>query len=365
MSLEKTGHESVEAMIAEKIKLEGDIAFEDFMSISLYTKGLGYYLNKKKKTGKSGDFYTSVSVGSAFGSLLAEFFRRFKEHMANPKPFLMVEQGANDGELANDILRYFQQVGELSEVEYWIVEPSSSLQHHQKEQLQKYGFVDQVKWYSCFEEIEDNSIQGVFFSNELVDSFPVKLVVYRHGQWMEKRVTRVDGSFKFKETTLRDLSTLEYIKRWKLPAIEGYQGEVCLGVRRWVKQVASKIKEGLFLTIDYGSKAESLYAPGRGHGTIRAYRNHQQKDELLSYAGEQDLTAHVNFSQIIEEGKASGLEFQDYRDQHQALITMAKHRLLKMETSGGPIDQKFLRQFKTLTHPEIMGSQFKFLSMVK
>ena len=58
-------------LIRREIAARGAIPFARFMELALYAPGLGYYERAEPVIGRRGDFYTSVSVGSLFGELLA------------------------------------------------------------------------------------------------------------------------------------------------------------------------------------------------------------------------------------------------------------------------------------------------------
>ena len=113
------------------------------------------------------------------------------------------------------------------------------------------------------------------------------------------------------------------------------------------------------IAIDYGYTAEEQFSPSRPNGTLRAYHRHQVSADLLANPGEQDLTAHVNFSRIQNAGAEAGLKTECFCSQPQFLT-----RILgaAVKGKGFPgLDARQVRQFQTLTHPEHLGRAFRVL----
>jgi SAM-dependent MidA family methyltransferase len=140
------------------------------MQLALYDPDDGYYASgSKQRVGRGGDFYTSVSVGECFGKLLAA-------HFINSQPGLkqIVEQGANDGQLAEDLLAHLPDG-----TDYLIIEPIPALRERQREKLG-----GRARWVESIDEIEAG-IEGRFVCNELLDAFPVQRVRFEAGEWQE------------------------------------------------------------------------------------------------------------------------------------------------------------------------------------
>ena len=71
---------------------------------------------------------------------------------------------------------------------------------------------------------------------------------------------------------------------------------------------ASVLERGKLLTIDYGLTAEEFFVPERPEGTLRAYRRIGRAAMCWRIPGEQDITAHVNFTRHPSRGGSAGLE---------------------------------------------------------
>ena len=106
--------------ILAEIATEGPLTFARFMDLALYDPVVGYYASGRGKIGKQGDFFTNVSVGPVFGYILAGQFREMWFRLGRPSPFFLVEQGANDGRMALDILSATDEET-LTSIQYWIV----------------------------------------------------------------------------------------------------------------------------------------------------------------------------------------------------------------------------------------------------
>jgi SAM-dependent MidA family methyltransferase len=140
---------------------------------------------------------------------------------------------------------------------------------------------------------------------------------------------------------------------------DGYTIETSPAAETWWREAAKSVRRGKLLTIDYGFTAEEIFLPARTNGTLRAYFRHRVSDDLLANPGEQDLTAHVNFSAVQKVGEKVGLKTDLFCTQPQFLT-----RILEMavkEKSFANLDAKQARQFQTLTHPEHLGRAFRVL----
>jgi SAM-dependent MidA family methyltransferase len=158
------------SIIIKEIQQSGAIPFRRFMEAALYHPDQGYYASGRARVGKEGDFFTSVSVGGIYGRLLASVCREVWERLGRPSPFTIVEQGANDGSMASDILGEIAKSSDdfSRSAHFLIVEPFAVNQRKQRERLQ--SFPD-VSWVTTLEEVPE--FTGIHLSNELLDAFPV------------------------------------------------------------------------------------------------------------------------------------------------------------------------------------------------
>lgn len=311
----------IDEILSRKDKL---ISFKDFMELALYHPECGYYASGKSKIGKEGDFFTSVSLGSDFGELLAEQIWEFWQVMDRPEIFTIVEMGADSGTLANDILHYLQKhKPEFFQVlEYVIIERSPHLIDRQKNTLASWLQQKTKIFWKSWQEIPDNSLIGCFFSNELVDAFPVHRVVIQQGELREIYVTLSENTDNFREISgkiskaeIREYFDIINIRLDSQAYPENYCTEVNLDSLNWLKNLSIKLKKGYIITIDYGYTAQKYFHPQRIQGTFQCYYQHRYHQNPYIYVGFQDITSHVDFSALQRYGELQGLETLGFVEQ--------------------------------------------------
>jgi SAM-dependent MidA family methyltransferase len=371
-------------IIRREVAPNGILPFARFMELALYCPKHGYYETKKDNPGRHGDFYTSVATGEVFGQLLACQFAGWLDEMKtlNPRPSTLnlIEAGAHDGRLAKDILSWLQlKRPELfGQIEYWIIEPSAPRQAWQRETLK--DFTPRVRWIESFQNIssENPKLNGVIFSNELLDAMPVHRFGWDAAKkaWFEWGVAVDGGKFVWAKISGNADAPRSFMDRAgargmfeKLPSEllavlpDGYTIEICSAAEDWWRDAANVLAHGKLMTIDYGLTAEELFSPARLHGTLRAYFRHHVTDDVLANVGEQDLTAHVNFSAIRAAGESAGLETETFSMQSHFLTLILKNALKDGAFGGWNVNQA--RQFQTLTHPEHLGRAFRVLVQLR
>ena len=346
-------------IILEEIKKNGVLPFARFMELALYHPGHGYY-EREKTPGRDGDFYTSVSVGNLFGELLAFQIAEWLETENVPAThrWQLVEAGAHDGRLAHDILSWMREHRpKFSErVEYIILEPSTRRRGWQEERLKDFP---NVRWVADLGDPIIQAVQGIVFSNELLDAMPVHRFGWdaKQQKWFEWGVAVECNRFIWSRIGETTFTTHHPELDAVLP--DGYVVEVSSAAKRWWREAAKILKNGRLMTIDYGLATDELFSPSRTKGTLRAYFKHRANDDLLANAGEQDITAHVNFSAIQGVGEEAGL-FTEFFGTQSKFLTEVLARAAK-GNGFGKWDAKQTRQFQTLTHPEHLGRSFRVL----
>ena len=338
--------------LRRRITQHGPVGFDEFMAVALYHPQGGYYASQANRTGRRGDFFTSVSVGPVFGKLLAAQFVEMRQLLGEPEDFTLVEQGANDGQLLADILAAWP--GPAPRV--IIVEPLEQRRAAQRKTL--------APWIDCVQHVtrEDElpNFTGVFFANELLDAFPVKILVRDRTIWRERRVDYDGTNFVFVDAP------------WSGEApdvpeeIPHFVTEVCPSLAPWLQTVASRVQSGWLLLIDYGHPSAIRHQLARAAGTLAAYREHQRLDDPLADPGAQDLTAHVDFTAVARAAEQAGLSLAGFTDQHHALTALAA-RIFPSMPDAQLTDEaaREMRALRQLLHPESMGTSFKFLGLAK
>ena len=343
--------------IVNLINKGGKITFADFMELALYHPEYGYYTSGKEKIGKKGDYYTSSDVHPVFGELIARQMEQMWRLMGRGQ-FTIVEIGAGKGWLCHDIINSIKKEFPefFEQVDYRIVEISRNLIERQSDTLK--GLEAKVSWEFFSEDgFSFEPLEGCFLSNEFVDSLPVHQVIVENNCLKEIYVTIEDDEFCENTDELSDPVLRDYFKESKIGLEEGQRAEVNLKALDWVKNISHYLNKGFVITIDYGHLAEDLYSEGRHRGTLMCYCGHTTNENPYERIGSQDITAHVNFSSLMQAGSRYGLSTTGFTRQSNFLIALGI--LDEMNMVRGDIN-KFLTM-KNLFVPGGMGDVFKVL----
>ncbi len=347
-------------IIIERIKREGPISFEAFMEMALYYPGLGYYTKDLAAIGREGDFYTSPHLHRIFGAMLGRQMEEMWMALGFPETFRIVELGAGMGYLARDMLQYVASLqfgphssGFFDSLEYTIVEPGAGFKKEQHELLSQ--FLSKVTWVSSLSDLVP--VTGCFLSNELLDAFPVKMV--------EKNDTLHEIFVSAREEELVEMKipcgqeVREYFTELGIELPEGYRTEVNLKVRGWIAKVSEKLKEGFVVTVDYGYPAWDYYSEERNRGTMLCYYRHQVNANPYLNIGEQDITAHVNFSSLKRWGEERGLKAGGFCGQGAYLVSLGIDEVIELYSDiSDPFE---IAKIKGLILPEGMGESHKVM----
>lgn len=357
---------------AEHIRAEindrGFIRFDRFMELALYCPECGFYDKESDTVGRRGDFYTSVSVGNLFGRLLAFQFNQWLSQQADVGSALqLVEAGAHDGRLAADVLTWFSErcPERFHALHLWLIEPSSRLKARQQRTLAHFG--EKVHWAKSLSEL--GPVKGIIYSNELLDAMPLRRFGWDAGdrQWREWGVIASGKGFSWcRLDPVSDSRQILQSAGFHLPPEleamlpDGFTVETSPAAQAWWAQAARKLACGKLVALDYGVEANELLLPQRRDGSLRSYRGHRVSTDVLADPGEQDITAHVNFTAIRSAGESAGLRTELFETQSRFLTAVVARAWAAGGDFGGwtAADN---RQFKTLTHPEHLGRPFQAL----
>jgi SAM-dependent MidA family methyltransferase len=348
-------------MLAERIRAGGPLSFAEFMLECLYHPSHGYY--SRASVHRFGDYYTSVDVHPVFGRLLARQFAEMWERLGCPRPFLLVESGAGVGRLAGHILNFSARALPefYASLAYVAVERSAARRAEHSSRLADHAAAGHL---CSVAEIPHAISAGCIFSNELIDALPVQRVVVEGGALQEIYVG-FDGTRFIEVTGNPSMPALEqYFQAQGIMLEEGYQAEVCLEACDWIESVGRALERGFILTIDYGHEARVLYDAPHNRGTLLAYRDHAVSENLLDAPGEQDLTAHVNFSALELWGQKAGLIRTGLVTQSQFLVALGRENEFAdlYELAQSEMDKLRARLLlKNLIHPEGLGEKFQVL----
>ena len=338
------------------------ITFAEYMEMCLYDPDYGYYNSRAIAIGTEGDFFTSTSISSDFGELLAKQIKEYWDSLGQPANFQLVEMGAGEGVLSKIILDYckLKYSNFYQNINYIIIEKSHQLKNRQQQLLNPQIYP--IKWLTWL-EIDDNSIVGCFFSNELIDALSVHKVVKKSGQLREIYITVENNLLTEKVDQLSTLSIEKYFHENGIDLTDesypdNYQTEVNLNAIELITKIGQKLKRGYVLTIDYGYNASKYYHPQRYQGTLQCYYQHRYHDNPYVNLGTQDITAHVNFTSLEIAGEKIGLQKIDFTPQALFLMGLGLgDRLNALSDGTMSLDQIWQRrnQLHELMNPHGLG----------
>jgi SAM-dependent MidA family methyltransferase len=367
--------------IAELIRERGPVTVAAFMDLALYHPELGYYARAAQRSGRAGDFFTSVDVGSLFGELLevqlAEMSRVIAGRAANAENIAgsaistsaavaavdLVEAGAGNGRLSADILRAAKQRDPdfYESIRLHLVEASAAARGAQAATLGEVA----DRLVSSGPALPD-SFEGVLIANELLDAMPVHQVVMREDGLREVYVTATDDCrLKTAEGPLSTPALSDYLARVEATLEPGWRTEINLRAIDWVRGAARRLRRGFMILIDYGHEAAHLYSDSHSAGTLTAYVQHRSAGPdasphtppWLQQPGDRDLTAHVDFTSVRAAAEAEGMTAIDCLEQGSFLLGLVEG----VDFS----DSKRRNALKTLVWPGGMGTTFTVLILGK
>ncbi len=343
---------ALERLIREAIRENDDwIPFSRYMELALYARGLGYYAGGSAKLGKDGDFTTAPEITPLFGATLA----LFAAELLAGQPLRLLEFGAGTGKLAADLLHALAQRG-VAVASYQIVELSAELRARQQQALAGYP---QVQWLDA----PLPAFSGMVVANEVLDAMPVPLLVRRDGRWLERGVTLEGERFVFADRECLQTLAAQIPDAEELA--DGYVTEVHPQQSGFVRVLADMLKAGdggMAVLVDYGFPAHEYYLPQRAQGTLMCHYRHHAHGDPFYLPGLQDITAHVDFTEVARTALDAGLELSGYLSQAAFLLAAGLPALLQSES---PEDVKrwlpMANAVQKLTSPAEMGELFKVL----
>lgn len=355
-----TGEPVLIHFIRDAIQQRGPVPFRWFMEQALYHPEHGYYSSDRCAIGRAGDYFTNVSVGSLFGSLLAAQFAEMWESLGRPANFIIVEQGAHHGDFARDVLEAVRRRAPyfFAALRYEIIEPFPALEKRQAEALD--SFQDKVTWRKSLGQL--TPFCGVHFSNELLDAMPAHVITAKNS-WLEKYASSADDGFAFVDGPISTTELQKHLRKIPKPPDFSYETEVNLDALDWIDLLSSKVERGYVLGVDYGYTRDQFYSPARVQGTLRCYSKHRVMPSPLLEVGHADITAHVDWTSVAERAEACGLRVAGFADQHRFITGLAAN-LLRAELSDANAAQS-RRALQTLLHPNLLGRTFQFLALGK
>ena len=343
-----TGAErEIRRLIAER----GTMPFRDFMRLALYHAD-GYYPRRRRIGADArGDYYTSPTTHPAFGATLALQIQAMWRALGRPSPFWIIEPGAGNGELARDLIAFCQADA-----------PRFA-------RAMRYAAIDRAPpaagserappYWMKSDRIPLRGAVGCVISNELLDAFPVHRFVIRDGEPREIHAAIApDGAFAETERP-PSAAVRDRLSRLPFALPEGFRGEINPEIGAWTQSASAALSRGFVLTIDYGGEADELYAPRRSRGTFQTHYRHVAGSSPYQRIGRQDMTAHVDFTDLIERGANAGLRPVFLTTQAEFLASLGIRRFERGIRQSAALSRAEknanLRALRQLTQPEGLG----------
>ena len=346
--------------ICQRIQQKGALSFAEFMHEALYAPGLGYYTASAQKFGPNGDFITAPELTPLFGCTLANQCAQILAVLDDP---IVFEFGAGSGQLCVDILTHLEHLDCLP-IEYHILEVSHNLRHRQQEliHLKIPHLANRVRWLSNWPE---KAFNGMVIANEVLDAMPVERFLQTDDGVFESVITlNADGVLHEAFKLSSNARLCNYLQEVLAPDLAPFQSEVNLYLEGWLEQCFTMLARGCVLLIDYGFPRHEYYHPDRAHGTLMCHYRHQAHPNPFIHLGEQDITAHVDFTHVAEAGFAAGFHVAGYTNQASFLLANGLLSLLAEQTD----ERTQIRQqqaVKQLLQPSEMGELFKVIALTR
>jgi SAM-dependent MidA family methyltransferase len=359
-------NQSLRGQIEQEIRERGPMPFSRYMEICLYDPAAGYYSRNASQFGKTGDFYTSSDVHAVFGRLLARQFDEMWRALGSPAEIELLELGPGRGLFARDLLDWSaKKFPDLfAALHYTLQESSPALRAKLEENLQQHIVNGKAALTPHITSVETGLSPSlpesprIVFANEFFDALPVEIL-----STQGKLHLALDGN-RLREVWLPPTAAeLEFLDRYSVHPEKGERIEVPLAAQRWMNTIANSISHGFVLVIDYAYTRNEQLA-GHHRGTLMAYRQHSASPDPYQAPGEQDLTAHVNFTALAAAAAGAGLNVEPLRTQSQFLMGIGESNQFADAFEDCRLPQeraKVALQLKHLVTPAGMGENFQVL----
>ena len=346
----------VQQHISAIIKQQGAISFAEFMHQALYAPGLGYYSAGSQKFGSEGDFITAPEISELFSFCIANYCIEYLSNFPNTD---LLEFGPGTGKLAVDVFKRLLKLGFVPQ-HYYLIEPSATLKARQKEFI-KQELPQYMQHFVWLDTLPKEKISAIVIANEVLDAMPVHLFHYDGKQMQEYFVKENNHQFVFElDKPSSELLTnqLNVIQENYLNQQTNYTSEINLMAEGFIRSLSDCIQQGLILLIDYGFLASEYYHPQRNKGTLMCHFKHRAHGDPLIYPGLQDITAHVNFSPLIETAEKQGFSIESFSNQASFLMNAG---LIDLLNENADDYFRHTQAIKLLTMPDQMGEIVKVL----
>ena len=346
--------------LQEHLSTEKRMLFVDFMQQALYAPTWGYYTRAQSPLGASGDFITAPELTPLFGYTLAKQCAPILAHLDQP---ILFEFGAGSGRLCIDILTHLEQLNCLPEA-YHILEVSGALQYRQQQAIQTEipHLASRVHWHTSLPE---QAFEGVILANEVLDAMPVHRFLKTEKGLFESNIIQQEEKLveTFEPCTNQTLT--QHVARVLKHATVPYLSEANLFIDGWIQACHGLLKRGVMFILDYGFPEHEYYHPDRHEGTLMCHYQHRTHSNPLMHPGEEDITAHVDFTHVADAALNAGFHVAGYTNQASFLLANGLLSLLESETNQDDMKAQIKAQqaVKQLVQPSEMGELFKVIAL--
>jgi SAM-dependent MidA family methyltransferase len=333
----------------------GWIPFSKYMELAMFAPGLGYYSAGAAKIGAAGDFTTAPEMSSLFGATLARQVAQVLAVTAGD----ILEFGAGSGKLARDLIRALQKSG-CEPRQYSILEPSPDLRERQNSFLQNEipEWISRVRW---IDQLPEN-FAGVMIANEVLDAMPIDLVSWQADGVYERGVALSGNDFIWQDKKLESGAILDHART--INVVPPYISELHRAGAAFIRSVGDSMKHGVALLIDYGFLDHEYYHADRSAGTLMCHYRHRAHTDPFFLPGAQDITAHVNFSAMMDAARSVGLDTEGFTTQANFLIACGiTDQLGEIDPVNAAQYLPLANQVQRLLSPAEMGELFKVLAV--
>lgn len=344
---------SLSALILSRVRQSGPLTAAEFIELALYHPEHGYYSTAARRSGRRGDFITSVDIGPLFGEMLALQFEEMWRELGRPAGFDLVEAGAGDGRLARDVLDAAAGISPefYRSLRVTLVERSAPARAAHAATLGRHA----ARLVGSGGDLPDR-IEGAIYANELLDAMPPHIVLMTAGGLREIVVTAQGDQLREALANVSTPRIQEYLDRTGMRLAPGERRDVPLQAAAWIRDAARRLERGFLLLIDYGVR-------GHAAGAVATHDRHTGGTDWLRDPGTRDITAHVNLTALTGEAERAGLVALGATDQTHFLLSLGIAGRLSDSPDAPAVARR--RAATTLLLPEGLGGTQQVLAFAK
>jgi SAM-dependent MidA family methyltransferase len=356
--------------LLDTIRQHGPLTVAQFMERALYDVEHGYYTGAAQRSGRHGDFFTSVDAGPLFGRCLAAFVDRAWRALDRPARLDLVEVAAGNGRLMRDLLDglAMDAPDALSAVRVHLVERSAPARAQHADRLGPHA----PRVVASAADLPPR-VDGVLLANELLDAFPVHRVVMTDQGLREAHVVERDGRLALAAGPLSSAGLATYFERLGVALAPGTVADISPAAVSWVAEAGRRLARGAMLLVDYGHEAGDLFSPRHANGTLVSFARHQLdsapggdtpgRPAWLDAPGARDLTAHVDFTSVASAATSTGCTREWLVDQTTLLLGLGLADFLVNSGGDGLAAVRTRLAATTLVSPVGLGASHRALML--